>query len=259
MESVEALARLDEQALEEERERALGDLLAHSHHGTLPLREAFLQMRGSPPQPGPFSELIRGRHRHALDTYLLVVAATAAPPHELHVNPDYWSLLLRRPDQSLRNSRQAVYRSFGILQDLALLSSETHLGALRYRLLDEGGRGDRYVHPAKAGDRYFTLPHAYWGLGLDRKLDLPGKAVLLLARSLRRYFTLPLANASSWYGISSDTLRRGMDELVRARVVRYQRANVPTPKAPRGTTVRRTYTLVGPMALEKREKHEAPT
>ena len=246
---MEALAELDEHGLEEERRRALDDLLAHSHNGALPLRESFLQNRGTPPEPGPFSELVRGGHHRALDLYLLVVAATAQPPHQLHVNPDFWAVLLRRPDQSLRNSRLAVYRSFDTLEDLGLLWSEIHLGARRYQLLDEGGRGDRYLHPARTEDRYFTLPHAYWAAGLDRELDLPGKAVLLLARSLNRYFTLPLVNAPSWYGISADTLRRGMDELVRARLVRYQKTNVPTPKAPRGTTVRRTYTLVGPMAL----------
>jgi len=202
-----------------------------------------------PPVPGPLSEIVRGRYHHSLDVYLLVLAATARPPHELHVSPDFWAVLLRRPSQSLRNSRLAVYRSLETLEDLNLLWRETHLGAPRYQLLNEGGTGDRYLHPAKVGDRYLTLPHAYWLSGLDRRLDLPGKVVLLLARSLRRYFTLPLANAMSWYGISADTLRRGMDELVKVGVVRYQRSDVPTPKAPRGTTIRRMYTLVGSMAL----------
>jgi hypothetical protein len=250
---MDAIAELDERGLEQERERALAELLASSHHAALPLRESFLQVRGTPPEPGPFSEFVRGRHHHALDVYLLVLAATAQPPHQLHVNLDFWAVLLRRPDQSLRNSRLAVYRSFDILNELNLLWPESHLGALRYQLLNEGGRGDRYLHPAKTGDRYFTLPHAYWIRGLDRKLDLPGKAVLLLARSLRRYFTLPLANATPWYGISADTLRRGMDELVKARLVRYQKTDVPTPKAPRGSAVRRTYTLIGPMALPDRK------
>jgi hypothetical protein len=249
MAHMDAIAQLDERGLEEERERGLAELLASSHHDALPLRESFLQVRGTPPEPGPLSELVRGRHRHALDVYLLVLAATPSPPYQLHVNPDFWAVLLRRPEQSLRNSRLAVYRSFDILDDLNLLWLESHLGAPRYQLLNEGGGGDRYVHPAKTGDRFFTVPHTYWTRGLDRKLDLPGKAVLLLARSLRRYFTLPLGNAMPWYGVSADTLRRGMDELIKARLVRYQKADVPTPKAPRGSTVRRTYTLVGPMAL----------
>lgn len=240
---------VDELELEEERGRSLTALLAESHHGALPIRESFLQIRGTPPEPGPLSEFVRGRHHHALDLYLLILAAAARPPHQLHVNPNFWAALLRRPEQSLRNARLAVYRSLDTLDEMNLLWPESHLGAPRFQLLNENGNGDHYLHPAKTDDRYFTLPHAYWLLGYDRQLDLPGKAVLLLARSLRRFFTLPLANATPWYGISSDTLRRGMDELVKARLVRYQSANVPSQAAPRTTTVRRTYTLVGPVAL----------
>ncbi|MDX6453832.1 MAG: hypothetical protein QOH16_3881 [Gaiellaceae bacterium] len=239
---------MEEAVLDEERERNLAELLRGSHHEDLPIREAYLQTRGTPPFPGPFSEIVRKRHHHALDAHLLMLAAAAEPPHQLHVNPDFWAVLLRRPSQSLRNSRLALYRSIDTLGDLGLLTQESKLGAPRLQLLGENGSGERYLHPTKTGDRYFTLPHEYWTLGLDRKLELPGKAVLLLARSLKRYFTLPLANAMNWYGISSDTLRRGMDELVQARIVRYQKANVPTLKAPRGTTVRRTYTLVGALA-----------
>jgi hypothetical protein len=239
----------EENVLDQQRRENLEELLSDSHHDALPIRELFLQRRGTPPVPGPLAEIVRGRHHHALDQYLLVLAATARPPHQLHVNPDFWALLLRRPDQSLRNARLAVYRSFDTLEELGLVWGESHLGAPRFQLLNEGGTGERYIHPAKVEDRYFTLPHAYWTRGLDRQLELPGKVVLLLARSLRRYFTLPLANAMPWYGISADTLSRGMDELVKARLVRYQKADVAARDAPRGTAVRKTYTLVGPVQL----------
>jgi hypothetical protein len=242
-------ASVGESDLDEHRAHLLLELLGASHHNALPIRESFLQLRGAPPEPGPLSEIVRGRHHHTLDLYLLVLAATARPPHKLHVNAEFWALLLRRPSQSLRNARIAVSRSFETLERLNLLSRESQVGAPRYQVLNEGGTREQYVHPAKTGSRYFSLPHAYWENGLDRRLDLPGKVVLLLARSLRRYFTLPLANAPAWYGFSSDTLRRGMDQLVRARVVRYQKSDVPLAIAPRGTTVRRTYTLVGAMAL----------
>jgi hypothetical protein len=240
-------------ALEEERAQGVRELLRDSHHGAVPIRESFLQTRGAPPEPGPLSEIVRQRRHHALDLYLFVLAATARPPHQLHVNPEFWARLMRRPDQSLRNSRLAVWRSFETLDELGLLWQETHLGAPRFQLLREDGGGDPYIHPAKTGDRYFTLPHGYWTRGFDRTLDLPGKVVLLFARSRGRYFTLPLANAKRWYGISPDTLRRGMDELVRAKVVHYEKATVPASAAPRGTTVRRTYTLIGPLAHGDRD------
>ena len=228
----------------------LSEVFWESHRAAVPIREAFLQTRddfGS--EPGPLSEIVRKRYHHALDVYLLILAATSSPPHRLHVNPDFWALLVRRPPQSLRNARLALYRSLEILDSLDLVRQETRLGMPTFQLLDESGNGELYFHPATRHARYLTLPHSYWEHGLDRSLDLPGKAVLLLARSLRPSgFTLPLAHSMDWYGISSDTLRRGMDELIRAKLVRYTKKDVPSPRAPRGTSVRRTYVLAGPVA-----------
>lgn len=235
--------------LDERRLENLSEVFWESHRAAVPIREAFLQIRDVEPEPGPLSEIVRKRYHHALDVYLLILAATASPPHRLHVNPDYWALLVRRPSQSLRNARLAVYRSLEILDSLDLVRQETRLGMPTFQLLDESGSGELYFHPATRRERYLTLPHAYWEHALDRTLDLPGKAVLLLVRSFRPTgFTLPLARSMDWYGISADTLRRGMDELIRAKLVRYTKADVPSPRAPRGTTVRRTYILTGPMA-----------
>ncbi len=46
-------------------------------------------------------------------------------------------------------------------------------------------------------------------------LSLPGKAVLLIAHSLRPGFALPVEKAPEWYGISADTAQRGLAELVK--------------------------------------------
>jgi hypothetical protein len=238
--------------LESDRRANLAELLLASRRDAVPIRERFLQIRGDPPEPGPLSELVRGGYDHALDVYLLILAATSSPPHRLYINPDFWALLTRKRSQSLRNARRVLYRSLDALSDLELIRQETHLGVPLYRILDESGSGNAYFHPATRGDRYLTLPHAYWERGFDRRLELPGKVVLLLARSLKpESFTLPLANAMQWYGVSPDTLRRGMDELVKAKLVRYTKEDVASAKAPRGTVVRRTYTLLGPVAHKK--------
>lgn len=241
---------LDEQRLDEERLASLSEIFWDSHRNAVPIRGAFLQIRyeaGS--EPGPLSALVRGRHHHAFDVYAHMLSAAASPPHRLHINPDFWALLARRPSQSRRNARLALYRSLDILESLNLIWPETRLGMPTFQLLDESGNGELYVHPAKRHERYITLPHSYWLTGLDRMLDLPGKAVLLLARSLRPSgFTLPLARSMDWYGLSRDTLRRGIDELVTAGVIRYGKKDVPAPQAPGGTSVRRTYVLVGAMA-----------
>jgi hypothetical protein len=124
------------------------------------------------------------------------------------------------------------------------------------QLLDERGNGELYLHPAKLRERYISLPNEYWRRDLDRDLDLPGKAVLLIARSLNpEGFTLPLAQADAWYGISPDTLRRGMRQLVKARLATHQAGAVESAQAPRAITIRRTYRLAGPVARTDAHQH----
>jgi hypothetical protein len=251
--------------LDADRLSYLDEIFWESHRTAVPIRDSLLQIRHtSGSEPGLLSEIVRGRHHHALDVYLLILAATASAPHRLHVHPDFWAALVQRPSQSPRNAKLALYRSLDILESLELVRRETRLGMPAFQVLDESGTGDLYFHPATRHERYMTLPHTYWTTGLDRTLGLTGKAVLLLARSLRPTgFTLPLARSMAWYGISRDTLRRGMDELIRAKVVRYSKADVSSLHAPRGTSVRRTFVLVGPMArtptTEPATANDAPT
>jgi hypothetical protein len=235
--------------LDERRSENLQSLFVDSHRAFVPIREGFLQVRGRPPLPGPLGDLVRGRHHHALDFYLLLHAATASPPHRVYINPDFWAVLVRTPSQSLRNARLALYRSLEILEHVGLIRRDNKLGVPLIQLLDERGQGDLYFHPAREEERYFTLPYSYWRWDYDRKLGLPGKAVLLIARSLKpEGFTLPLAHAQAWYGISADTFRRGAKELVKAGLLRYTSNAVPSRDAPDGITIRRTYKLAGAMA-----------
>jgi hypothetical protein len=246
------IASLDLAALEEARGEYLRQVLGGTRRTAVPIREAFLQIRGKRPEPGVLSDFVKDQSEHALDLYLLILAATPAPPYRLFLNTDFWATLLRRDDQSRRNARLALRRSVSALVSLDLIVNETRLGVPLVQLLDESGSCELYHHPGKKGDRYITLPHSYWQEGLDRRLSLRAKAVLLIARSLRpEGFTLPLAHSREWYGLSADTLRRGMDELVKARLVRYTSADVPAPSAPHGTSVRRTYVLAGSMARTK--------
>ena len=145
-------------------------------------------------------------------------------------------------------ARVALARSIDTLQDLRLISKLTQASDPVLQLLDERGNGRPYVHPARAHERYLTLPHAYWYQGYDLKLNLAGKATLLISRSLRPdTFTLPLVNAPIWYGLSADTLRRGMQQLVRLHLASYVPSLVESNTSPAGKTVRRHYTLKGVM------------
>ena len=234
-----------------ERLLRLHEVFLESHRDAVPLRETFLQTRGAPPTPGALAKLVRRGQHHALDLYLLIHAATASPPHHLAINPRFWAPLVARTNQSPRSARRALDRSVEILELLDLVRPVTRLGVPVIELLDEDGWGDAYLHPKRTGERFFTLPHAYWEYGLDRMLSLPAKAVVLIARSLKpQGFTLPLANAQAWYGISPDSMRRGMKELVANDLAKYQSNVVDASKAPDGTAIRRTYKLVGPVARD---------
>ena len=45
------------------------------------------------------------------------------------------------------------------------------------------------------------------------------KAVLLIALSLKDRFRLPIEQGSLWYGLSADTIERGLAELQRAALM----------------------------------------
>src|SRR5262249_2311749 len=126
--------------LDDDRAVNLSEVFWESHRRAVPIRRAFLQIRlEHESRPGPISEIVRNRYHHALDVYLLIPAATASPPHRLHVNPDFWGLLARRPSQSPRNARLALYRSLEVLESLHLVRQETRLGMPTLQLRDESG------------------------------------------------------------------------------------------------------------------------
>jgi len=127
-------------------------------------------------------------------------------------------------------------------------SDDVQARSAEVSLLDESGNGSAFVRPTQPGQHYFTLPHAYWLNRYDQRLDLPGKAALLISRSLKPdTFTLPLETASEWYGISKSTLRRGADQLVREGLANYLTQVVPA-RTRVGTTRRRFFWLKGDVA-----------
>jgi len=122
--------------------------------------------------------------------------------------------------------------------------------------LREDGSGKAYEVPTGHSwdDRYFKIPFGYW---LDAEpwhttLSLRGKAALLIALSLQSPFTLPAERAPAWYGISADTLERGLRELTDcgalSRVLKVRKA----PLAPAGKTRVAEYERLGTFASAAR-------
>lgn len=110
------------------------------------------------------------------------------------------------------------------------------------------------MHPGKVHEPYFHVPYAFWLDGWHLKLDLAAKAVLLIALSLSDDFILPLEHANSWYGLSSDTLGRGLVRLRRDDLVQVRRHRRKAPLAPEGFTWEHHYTLKPPFGPRGRRK-----
>ncbi|QXR01242.1 hypothetical protein [Streptomyces sp. WY228] len=81
-----------------------------------------------------------------------------------------------------------------------------------------GGKASvAYTVPTGAkSDVYFRVPFAYWREDWHRKLDMPGKAVLLAAMSRRKEtFTLPQdTRGARALGLGRHTVTRGIEELL---------------------------------------------
>ena len=110
----------------------------------------------------------------------------------------------------------------------------------------EDASGVQYVHPSRAREAYFKLPYAYWLDGWNVKLDLPAKAMLLIAMSLEDGFVLPVEKAKQWYGISADTAARGLKTLADEELLTSRGVRKKAPLAPLGFSYDRRYTLGSP-------------
>lgn len=115
-------------------------------------------------------------------------------------------------------------------------------------------RGQRRGLPP---DAYFTLPHEFWTDSWDQKLSLPGKALLLIAlhaTSTQPRFYLPYDQGPAWYGLSSETVERGLRELRREGLLQEHPERIKAPLAPLGWTTRFHYEPTGPFSTRSRDR-----
>lgn len=225
-------------------------MLERSKRGFVPLRRVFVQERQRGGGASALAAFVTARRTLALDLYLLVHAIASSPPYDVALPAQVWARALGLHGKA---APSVVSKNWAWLEDQRLIRSEREGRLRRVFLLDEDRSGSAYVHPGEGTDPkgdYFRLPFDYWrGLYMNR-LTLPGKAVLLIALSLqlRDYFVLPREQASNWYGISADTIQRGLSELLQRGVVRYRLEYVKAPLSPRGYVAARQYKVFPPLA-----------
>lgn len=213
----------------------------------VPVRESFVQRRGhSRTGPGPLADLVHRGDERALDLFLLVHTLASAPPYDVVLPARVWARAL---GVGGGHAVSAVSKVWGRLEVVKLVERERTGRHTRVTLLKEDGRGRRYRSPdgGKDVDRYFSVPFQYWSTDdrWYRRLRLPEKAMLMVALSLQDRFTLPYDRAPNWYGLSSDTARRGLTGLTSRGLLTVSKEFRPAPLTEVGYTEVRHYTLVG--------------
>lgn len=237
-----------------EQQQAVEALLhaARRHTSSVPIRNAFVQ-RGTQrqPAPGPLARLVRNHGERALDLYLLLRANASSAPWDVARDAQVWARLLglTTPRDNGANTVSKLWRN---LDEVHHLVSRDRRGRLsRISALREDGSRMPYAYP-EGGQRdlYFKLPYEYWTASQSwyTTLSLPGKALLLIGMSLKPGFVLPSDRAPAWYGLSSDTVERGLAELRRKNLLTCKVLTKPAPLSPAGKTQEYRYTLLPPFA-----------
>jgi hypothetical protein len=231
----------------------IAELLAGSKRSEVPIRKTFVQQgRGKVRVPGPVARLCSHHDERGLDLYLLLHARASADPFDVVLAATVWARMLGLSPTASAHS--AVSKAFRRLEELRLITRGRAGNRSRVKILAEDGSGEPYAHPSKGGTSYMKLPYAYWEDGWYQKLEMPGKTLLLIALSLNNMgFILPEEKGPDWYGLSPDTVGRGLTELQQHQLLDVAEIPKPAPLAPEGFTLERRYTLRVPF-VSKRQK-----
>ncbi|MGK2938444.1 MAG: hypothetical protein ACSLFR_11665 [Solirubrobacteraceae bacterium] len=227
-------------------DETLADLLDRSKRSSVPIRRSFLRAEEQPQQPGPLAKFVRGRRALALDLWLLLHAGAAGGDWDVRQPAMSWARMLDMPQTG--SSETTVSRNWSWLEERRLVRTERVHRVRNVYLLREDGSGRPFTRPTGSGRGFFKLPYAYFADRIHKDLGLSAKATLLICLAQAPTFTLPMERAASWYGVSPDTLLRGLDDL---RDREYLKSWSRAKKAPRtrfGFTMENHYALLGPFA-----------
>ena len=221
----------------------------------VPITRSFLQQRRAGGGPGPLAGFVTSRRKRALDLWLLTHAVASTPPWDVALPAWVWARAVGMEDTP--SSQVFISNTWTWLEQQQLVRSARDRSLRRIFLLDDAATGEPYEHSADSTTfDYFKLTHRYWLDGWNRRLELPGTAVLLIALSLPKTFTLPQEHGASWYGLSRDTVRRGLHELLEHDLLDVRATFKRAPRSPTGATEQRRYTLKEPFT--RTQARQAP-
>ena len=220
------------------------DLLGSQTRRGPAIRSAFIQERGGDRAPGPLHLFVRERRLFALQLYLLLHCVARSDPWDSALPAGTWARAL---DKTNVGAEGNVSRAWAWLKDQKLVRTTRHARLVRAFLLAEDGSGKEYTRSTD----FFYFRLAYFTDGWHRELSLAATSVLLIALDKSKHkpwFELRTEPQSKWYGISPDTLQRGLDELHTAGLLHIHPRRVRDHKARYGTTLVNDYILLGAFA-----------
>jgi hypothetical protein len=211
----------------------------------LPLRHAFVHHPESGGGPGPLARFMR--REGALDLYLLLMLLGTGGSHTIELPLAVWSRALGRGTSE--TAELWVSKTLTWIEGQDLISTKRVGRTRQVTILDESGRGAGYARPRSTkGDPwewFLVLPMAYWREGWHKELSLPGKAALLVSLTQRPEFVLSQKNAARWYGLSEDTMARGLRELQDVGLLAARPFKLKAPELRHGYTLSTCYALTG--------------
>ncbi|WEV58814.1 hypothetical protein OZX67_08485 [Bifidobacterium sp. ESL0728] len=253
-------------------------ILDRSHRKFVPISHAFIQApKGSKSRKGPLASLVSSGNVRLLNAYLLIVAITS------HVDPNgEWTTALPlqtwarifglnmvkdpasesggRQAVTVESGKTATTRIFRRLKELKLIETE-RIGkgqnrAVKIRLLREDGSGAPYTRPERS---YIRLSYALWPndgksnqtgtqqtQNVIENIKMPGLAMLLVFLKEKQPCQLPIEHMPEWYGWSSDTAQRGINELIHLGILGKTQKIIERPLSPTGYTKVNEYTILPP-------------
>lgn len=238
-------------------EETVDDIVARSGRrgSAFQLRRSFLQLpdpSGTGTIPGPMARLVTAGDLRGLQLFLLLLTKASAEPWDAALPAAVWARALGLPDPTGKTATSTISKAWMRLERHSLVTRERSRRMARVTLLCEDGSGLPYTSPGALRESYLQVPTALWTKGDDnghrwyRALTLPELAVLLIARSHGDHFRLPSEDAAKWYGISADSVSRGLRGLQRRGLLDMSKTYKKAPLSPVGYTAELRYTLQDP-------------
>lgn len=183
-------------------------------------------------------ELVGGKKERSLDL-LLTVHALSPILDDSPLPLKTWAQLVSSDEHDW--TARTISTAFQVLQAMSLVELSGPKQQPVVTLLREDGSSHAHQDmKSENGRGFFTIPFEYWTGGDITRLSLPGKAMLLIILKEtqdpkgRLTFTMPVAKAHTWYGISERTAERGYLELAKRGLIQQKVQKINDPRHPAG-------------------------